>query len=96
MAQVTEETVTHVAKLARLALTPDEIHQFTGELTNILGLVAQLDGADLSAVADVTDYTKPLMTRPDVSAHNTASQTILAHAPVTEDGCFQVPKILEG
>jgi aspartyl-tRNA(Asn)/glutamyl-tRNA(Gln) amidotransferase subunit C len=97
MPQVTTDTVHHVAKLARLTLTDAEVSQFADELTKILGMVDQLNEADVSAVADaVIDYNHPVVTRPDVARQSQASQSILAHAPVAEDQCFQVPKILEG
>jgi aspartyl-tRNA(Asn)/glutamyl-tRNA(Gln) amidotransferase subunit C len=75
---ITKETVEHVAKLARLELTPDEVTRYTEDLGKILSLVEQLNELDLSQV--------------DVALQ--VDEALLRNAPHEEDGFFRVPKIL--
>jgi aspartyl-tRNA(Asn)/glutamyl-tRNA(Gln) amidotransferase subunit C len=94
---VDTDTVRHVAKLARLTLTDAEVEQFAGELSKILGMVDQLNLADVSAVDTAqVHHDAPIVSRPDDAHVNTARNIILQHAPLTEATYFQVPKILEG
>ena len=82
----------HVARLARLALSEDEIARLTEELGEILdavGIVAELDLADVPPtshpldVVNVWDEDEP---RPSLPADEA-----LANAPEREDGFFKVP-----
>jgi aspartyl-tRNA(Asn)/glutamyl-tRNA(Gln) amidotransferase subunit C len=91
---ITQETVEHVAKLARLELTPDEVQRYTQDLTNILSLVEQLNSVDLSQVEVEMDITEAAVLREDKATREFTRDELMANAPDVEDGFFRVPKIL--
>ncbi len=91
---ITQETVAHVAKLARLELTPEETTRYTQDLGNILKLVEQLDGLDLSSISVELQVTEPTVFRADKGLREFERKDLLANAPHEEDGFFRVPKIL--
>jgi aspartyl-tRNA(Asn)/glutamyl-tRNA(Gln) amidotransferase subunit C len=87
--------VAHVAKLARLELTPDELELFTGQLGDILEHAADVEALDLDAVTPMV-HPLPLrnVIRDDVVAPCLDREEVLAQAPHAEDGRFRVPQIL--
>jgi aspartyl-tRNA(Asn)/glutamyl-tRNA(Gln) amidotransferase subunit C len=92
---VTRADVEHVAMLARLALTDDEIEQLTGELGAILEYAADVSALD---TADVPPTAHPLplvnVLRPDEVRSGLDRDEVLAEAPAAENGQFRVPRIL--
>jgi aspartyl-tRNA(Asn)/glutamyl-tRNA(Gln) amidotransferase subunit C len=94
-ARITRADVEHVAMLARLALTEEEIEQLTGELGTILDNAARVSALD---TADVPPTAHPLplvnVFRPDVAHPGLDRDEVLAEAPAAEDGQFRVPRIL--
>lgn len=95
---ITKETVEHVAKLARLELTPDEVDRYTHDLANILSLVEQLNALDLDGISlEMTPQEAgqtPTVFREDVGVREFDRETLLAIAPHEEDGFYRVPRIL--
>lgn len=91
---ITQETVEHVAKLARLELTPDEVQRYTQDLGKILTLVEQLNEVDLSQIELSLQSDTPTVFREDKSAREFTREELMANAPDVEDGFFRVPKIL--
>ncbi len=93
---VSPEQVRHIAKLARIAMTDQELERLLPELNNILGWVEQLaevntDGVDpLTAVID-----QKLRLRDDVVTEGDIRDEILANAPEAQHGFFAVPKVIE-
>jgi aspartyl-tRNA(Asn)/glutamyl-tRNA(Gln) amidotransferase subunit C len=94
-ARVTRADVEHVAMLARLALTDDEIEQLTGELSAIVEYAAEVSALD---TADVPPTAHPLplvnVFRPDDPQPGLDRDEVLAEAPAAEEGQFRVPRIL--
>jgi aspartyl-tRNA(Asn)/glutamyl-tRNA(Gln) amidotransferase subunit C len=94
-ARITRADVEHVAMLARLALTDDEIEQLAGELGAILDYAADVSALD---TADVPPTAHPLplvnVLRPDEVRPGLDRDEVLAEAPAAEDGQFRVPRIL--
>jgi aspartyl-tRNA(Asn)/glutamyl-tRNA(Gln) amidotransferase subunit C len=89
-------TVTKVAHLARIAVTPDEANRLTGELNAILGFVEELAAINVEGVEPMTSVVAmTLRTRPDVVTEGENAAAVLANAPATEDGYFLVPKVVE-
>jgi aspartyl-tRNA(Asn)/glutamyl-tRNA(Gln) amidotransferase subunit C len=89
---ISREEVLHVAKLAQLALTDDEIEKLTGELGKILdavGVVAELDLADVSPTSHPLDLVN--VWDEDVPRASLLLEDVLANAPEAEDGLFRVP-----
>jgi aspartyl-tRNA(Asn)/glutamyl-tRNA(Gln) amidotransferase subunit C len=89
---ITRKEVLHVAKLARLELTDDEVERLTGQLSAILEAVSKVSELDLS---DVPPTSHPLELvnvwgedeqRPSLSLHE-----VFANAPAREGDLFKVP-----
>ena len=93
--RITRDDVEHVARLARLALTPDEVDALTQELGVILDHAAQVDALDTEGVPP-TAHPLPLVNvlRPDEVRPGVDRDEVLAEAPAAEDGRFRVPRIL--
>jgi aspartyl-tRNA(Asn)/glutamyl-tRNA(Gln) amidotransferase subunit C len=87
--------VAHVAQLARLALTADEVEQLTEQLTVILDHAQDVAALDLEGVPP-TAHPLPLtnVLRPDDVRPSLDRDEVLAQAPSTEDHRFRVPRIL--
>ncbi len=89
-------TVRRIATLARIALPDDEVEHLQGELNAILAFVAELDEVDVTDVPPMTSVTPMrLKLRPDVVTDGEIAADILANAPVSDDGYFVVPKVIE-
>jgi aspartyl-tRNA(Asn)/glutamyl-tRNA(Gln) amidotransferase subunit C len=91
---ITQETVQHVAKLARLELTPEETERYTQDLGKILSLVEELNEVDLSQVELDMDTSTETVFRADKSVREFTREELIKNAPSEEDGFFRVPKIL--
>ena len=93
---VSPEQVRHIAKLARIAMSDEELDRLLPELNNILGWVEQLaevntDGVEpLTAVID-----QKLRLRDDVVNDGDVRDQVLANAPDAQHGFFAVPKVIE-
>ncbi|MER7282549.1 Asp-tRNA(Asn)/Glu-tRNA(Gln) amidotransferase subunit GatC [Dactylosporangium sp. NPDC000244] len=96
MATISREEVAHLARLARLAVTDEELETFAGQLDVILQAVAQV--GEVAAV-DVppTSHSVPLTNvyRDDVVVPGLAREDALAGAPDAEQNRFRVPRILD-
>ena len=94
-ARITRADVQHVAMLARLGLTDDEIEEFTEQLGVILEHAAQVSALD---TADVPPTAHPLplvnVFRLDEVVPGLDRDEVLSQAPAAEDGQFRVPPIL--
>jgi aspartyl-tRNA(Asn)/glutamyl-tRNA(Gln) amidotransferase subunit C len=89
-------TVRRIARLARIAVSEDEIGHLQDELNAILAFVEQLSEVDVNGVAPMTSVTPMAMkARPDKVTDGGIADQIVANAPATEDGFFLVPKVVE-
>ena len=89
---ITREQVLHVAKLARLALTEDEVERLGAQLGAILDAVSKVSELDLS---DVPPTSHPLdlvnVLGEDEPRPSWDREAVLALAPNAEDDAFKVP-----
>jgi aspartyl-tRNA(Asn)/glutamyl-tRNA(Gln) amidotransferase subunit C len=96
MPSITRAEVEHLARLARLALPPDELEHYAGQLDVILTSVASISDV---AAADVPPTSHPLpltnVFRADEARPSLDRDEVLAQAPAAEDGRFRVPRILD-
>jgi aspartyl-tRNA(Asn)/glutamyl-tRNA(Gln) amidotransferase subunit C len=87
--------VRHVARLARLALTDDEVARYGDQLADLLQHVDQLKELDTDAVAATAQVIAARnVTRPDALRPTLARDVVLAAAPQAQHGFFRVPKII--
>lgn len=95
MAQITRDEVAHVARLARLELTDDELGTFTEQLAKVLDHARDVEALDVAEVPP-TAHPFPLrnVMRPDEPRPTLARDAALAGAPAVEDGQFRVPPVL--
>ena len=95
MAGISRGDVVHVARLARLDLTDEEIDRFTVQLGAVLDHVADLEALDTAGVPP-TAHPLPLVNvlRADVPGPSLDRDEVLSQAPAAEDGRFRVPRIL--
>ena len=92
---LSEDEVRHVARLARLALTDDEVAALAPQLSSILGYAEQVGEV---AADDVVATTHPFaladVTRPDERAPSLSRDEVLVGAPAVEQDRFAVPRIV--
>ena len=85
----------HVARLARLALTPDEIERTTSQLGAMLEHFADIERLDLDDVEPMTQpYPLRNVLRADVVQPGLDRDEVLAAAPDAFEGRFRVPPII--
>jgi aspartyl-tRNA(Asn)/glutamyl-tRNA(Gln) amidotransferase subunit C len=91
---LTIEEVQHVAHLARLRLSDDELSKLQGELSHILGyidMLSEVDVSDVAPTAQVTDLANVM--REDEVRPSLPREGVLANAPDQRDGTFRVKEI---
>ena len=92
---LTREDVAHVARLALLELTDDELDQFTGQLAAVLEHARDVEALDVADVAPTHHpYQLENIMRPDVVVPSLDRAEVLAAAPAVEDDRFRVPPAL--
>ena len=90
------EEVQHIAKLARIGLSENDVAMFQEELSEILGHFEALRALDTEGVPP-TSHAIPLenVMRPDEVSPSLSQEEVLANAPRAEDGAFRVQAVLE-
>ncbi|MFQ5938630.1 MAG: Asp-tRNA(Asn)/Glu-tRNA(Gln) amidotransferase subunit GatC [Alphaproteobacteria bacterium] len=89
-------TVAHIATLARIKATDQELDHLVGELSKILTWVEQLGEVDTENVAPMTGVAgMKLPRRQDVVTERESADAVLANAPASARGFFSVPKVVE-
>lgn len=93
--RITRDDVAHVARLARLDLTEEELGRFTEQLGDVLEHAAGVAALDTAGV-EPTAHPLPLVNvlRADEPRPSLDRAEVLAMAPATEDNRFRVPRIL--
>ena len=93
---LTSDDVAKIAHLARLAVEPTEAEALSGDLSNILDLVAQMESVDTDAVepmAHPLEMSQRL--RLDEVTETDKRELYQSNAPEAEKGLFLVPKVIE-
>lgn len=95
MPNISRDEVAHLAKLARLAVTDDELDTFAPQLDVILESVAKVSEVAADDVPPMS-HAVPLTNvfRADEVRDCLTQQQALSGAPAVEDGRFRVPRIL--
>jgi aspartyl-tRNA(Asn)/glutamyl-tRNA(Gln) amidotransferase subunit C len=89
---IEREQVLHVAKLARLGLSEEEVERMAGELSGILehvDRIAELDLDDVEPTSHVVELENVL--RADVPHQSLPPEVALSSAPDPAEGAFRVP-----
>ncbi len=95
MAAISRDDVAHLAKLARIEMTPDELDHMATELESILGAVKRVQEV---ATSDIAPTSHPLaifnVFREDVVKPSLTNEQSLSGAPAKAEDRFKVPQIL--
>jgi aspartyl-tRNA(Asn)/glutamyl-tRNA(Gln) amidotransferase subunit C len=101
---VSVDQVRHVAELANLELTAEELPRMARDLNAILGHIAQLSELDTSKIEPMSQVGQALGLKPDTFGQALRADTIrpsldraevMAEAPETDGRFFKVPKVIE-
>lgn len=92
MAEFTQQQIEHIAKLARLDLTPEEKQKFAEQFGSILEYVAMIQNVQVPPELEQESKAAPLMREdiPEVSGILPES-----FSPYVENHHFKVPKVIE-
>ena len=93
--KIDADEVRRIAKLAHLALSPEEVDRFAGQLDAILAYVEKLGELDTDGVEPTTHaipVAQPL--RPDVPRPSLTREEALRNAPERDEFTFIVPRVV--
>ena len=93
---LTPAEVRHVAMLARLGLTDEEVEKFREQLSQVLDHIAMLDKLDTSQIEPTAQVLPQRnISRPDEARPSLATLDVLRNAPTAEDDFIRVPAVLD-
>jgi aspartyl-tRNA(Asn)/glutamyl-tRNA(Gln) amidotransferase subunit C len=93
---LTSEEVRHIARLARVALSDEEVERLRDQLSGIIdhfAVLNEIDTDDVPPTAQTFEMTN--VERDDVAMPSFARDQVLANAPRSEDGYFRVRAVLD-
>ena len=93
--RITREETAHVARLARLHFSDEELDELAAQLSAVLDHAADIEALDVTGI-EPTSHPHPLVnvTRDDEVRSSLGRDEVLAQAPSVDDGQFRVPPIL--
>ncbi len=94
---ISPDEVAHLAHLARMTLTDDELTRYAGQLDHILHAVERVSEVAADDVVAMS-HPQPMVNvwREDVVTPGLIAEEVLAQAPAAQDDRFRVPRILDG
>ncbi len=93
---LSQQEVIHVARLARLRLSPEELELMRSQLSNILDHIAMLQEVDVTGVPPTAQVTELVtVMRPDAVTEGLSREAALANAPDQRDGMFRVRAVFD-
>ncbi len=96
MSSVPQLNIDHVAKLARLALTPEEEARFSQQLGDVLHHIEQLGKVDVSGVEPTAHaFAVHNVWQDDIARPGLSVEAALQNAPAQRDNMIAVPKVVE-
>lgn len=90
---MTTVNLPHLATLARLTISPDQVESFQNDLEHIIAMVEHLP--ELPDIPAVLDDAHPMTLRPDCPEPSLPREELLQHAPAVKAGCVLVPKVVD-
>jgi len=96
MAELTRDDVIHLASLAKLALTDDEVERFRGEISRILDYVEQLQAVDISGLEPTSQVTGLLNVErlDEIRSYGYDPKSLLGNVPEVEEDQIKVRRVL--
>lgn len=94
---IDKETIRHLAKLARIEISPEREDQLTSDVSKILAYVDDLKKVDTDGLPEVAQVTglKNAFRKDEPAATEASPEEILGIAPATENGFVKVKAIFE-
>ncbi len=93
---ITANEVKHVASLAKLEFTDEELQKFTGQMDEIINMVEQLGEVDTTDVPVTSTVTEEVnVMREDVAVRGTDRNLLMKNVPEEKDGLIKVPAIID-
>lgn len=93
---INEEQVKHVAKLAKLSFSDDELTGFTDQLGKIIDMVEQLGEVDTEGAPFTSNVLETInVMREDVADEGWSRDELMKNVPESEDGFIKVPAIID-
>lgn len=93
---LTDKEVQHIAKLARIRLTAEELPHYAREINGILKWIEQLSEVKTEGIAPLASVSSQLLPwREDKVTDGNIQEKVLKNAPMAQYGCFTVPKVIE-
>ena len=94
--KITEEDVKHVASLAKLEFSDDEIGKFTSQIEDIMNMANELRKIDTTGVEPTINVTDAVnIMRDDVATAPIPREELMKNVPEHEDGFIKVPAIIK-
>jgi len=96
--EITKKEIQYVAQLARLTLSEEETERLAKEMDSIIRYsMDKLKELDTDGVKPM-EHVLPIhnVFREDTVEKSSSREDVLKNAPASEDGCFRVPKVVEG
>lgn len=93
---LSDDQIRRIARLARIAIRPEESGEVAGRLNRMLGLIDEMravDTAGIEPMSHALDLVQRL--RPDEVVETDRRAAYQAVAPAVEDGLYLVPKVIE-
>lgn len=90
------EEIKYYNEMVKLGIPPDELNKMTDSLGKIMAgleVLKKLSGRDIKPLVNISDKTN--IFRDDEEKPSLKREEILSNAPLSEDGCFIVPKLVE-
>lgn len=93
---ITANEVKHVASLAKLEFTDEELQKFTGQMDEIINMVEQLGEVDTTDVPVTSTVTEEVnVMREDVAVKGTDRTLLMKNVTEEKDGLIKVPAIID-
>ena len=89
-------TAAKVAKLARIEVESQDLEALAKEFNDILGFIEQLNEVDVDGIEPMTSVTpQQLLRRNDNITDGDKQTSVLKNAPISREGFYAVPKVVE-
>ena len=95
---IDNKIVEKIAKLSRISLEDNEVNDLSLELSQILDWVEQLseiNTEDISPIFSSFDDAEDINLREDIISDGGYRDKVISNAPMSEDGFFLVPKVID-